>query len=64
MRSSSLPGTAIAVERPPETCTIRSASPWITNVGMDSRRSCAVRSGWVSTAIIWRITPLRLTPRS
>ena len=62
--SSSAPGTAAAVARPPEACTIRSAVPCTTRAGMVSERSRGPRLGWVSTAIIWRITPLALTPRS
>ena len=37
--SSSAPGIAAAVARPPETWTIRSASPWITRAGTVSARS-------------------------
>ncbi len=64
MSSSSVPGTAEAVARPPDTWTILSASPWMTIAGMPSERSGTVRLGWVTIASIWRITPLAEKPRS
>ena len=48
MSTSSAPGTAAAVDRPPLTWTILSAIPWMTRVGMRRLRSRGVRSGWVS----------------
>ena len=62
--SSSEPGIAREVARPPETCTILSLRPWITSVGTVSSRSRAVRSGCVRIASICRATPAALTPRS
>ena len=62
--SSSEPGIAREVARPPETCTILSAVPWITSVGTVTSRSRAVRSGWDRIATICRATPAALTPRS
>ena len=64
MSSSSAPGIAAAVARPPETCTILSASPWTTRAGTWTACSFGARSGWVRIATIWRRTPAPLTPRS
>ncbi len=64
MSSSSAPGMAAAVARPPETCTILSARPWTTSAGIFRARSLADRLGWVRIAIIWRRVPLAVTPRS
>ncbi len=63
MSSSSAPWMAAAVARPPETCTILSSRPCTTSVGILSARSFGERFGWVSTAIIWRIVPLRADAR-
>ena len=62
--SSSAPGIAAAVARPPETWTILSARPWITRAGTRRPRSRALRLRWIRIASIWRITPEVLTPRS
>jgi hypothetical protein len=62
--SSCAPGIAWAVERPPEVWTIRSFIPWMTVAGILSARSARARFGWVSTAIMCRITPAGLSPRS
>ncbi len=62
--SSSEPGTAWEVARPPETCTILSAVPWMTRVGTETSRSWRDRSGWLRIASICRSTPTGLTPRS
>ena len=64
MVTSSAPGMAAAVERPPLTWTILSALPWMTSAGMRRLRSRGVRSPCVRMASIWRTTPLALTPRS
>ena len=62
--SSSAPGTARAVARPPDTWTIRSAAPWMTSAGIDSPRSRGPRLPSWRIASICRITPLADTPRS
>ena len=61
---SSAPGMARAVARPPETCTILSAVPCTTAVGIRSEARARDRFGWFRIASIWRITPLAETPRS
>ena len=62
--SSSAPGIARAVARPPETCTILSAAA-VHHRGRDPQRGEGPRTvGLVEDASIWRITPLAETPRS
>ena len=58
--SSSAPGIAAAVERPPLTWTILSAVPCTTSAGTRRLRSRGVRSGCLRTAIMCRIIPLAL----
>src|SRR6266540_1798271 len=48
--TSSAPGIAAAVARPPLTSITRSSVPWITSVGTVSERSREVRSPDASTA--------------
>ena len=62
--TSSAPGIAAAVARPPDTCTILSARPCTTRLGTRSPRSRGSRSGWVRIATICRSVPAALTPWS
>jgi hypothetical protein len=64
MTTSSAPGTAAAVARPPDTLTRASSEPWITRVGTVTRPRSAVRSGLVTMAAIWRATPAGSCARS
>ncbi len=64
MTSSSAPGMARAVARPPETCTILSAVPCTTAAGILNEARDLDRLGWFRIAAIWRSTPLADTPRS
>jgi hypothetical protein len=58
------PGIDVDVARPPETCTIRSARPWMTSTGERTERSDTERFGCVRIARIRRRTPGGLRPRS
>jgi hypothetical protein len=57
MTTSSAPGMAAAVARPPLTPIMRSLSPWMTRAGTRTDRSRAVRSPEATAATCWRMAP-------